>query len=205
MRILRDFASQPAIRAEFPTDAARILTLRVPQIHYLLNDTLAAIGVTNPALLQQANTFWTAAFFSNKYCAFDQPNPGAAAYLQTLDRAGAQIVYLTGRDIPRMKQGTIFNLRRNLFPTTPGKDFLVMKPDPTMDDLAFKESQFQKIASLGTVIAVYENEPVNLNAMATAFPDAFAIFIDTIHSPRPDVPEARAIWVPNFFFPIPGH
>ena len=46
--------------------------------------------------------------------------------------------------------------------------------------------------------SVFENEPANLNAMVEAFPLASAVFLDTIHSPRPDVPSEASQWVGDF-------
>jgi hypothetical protein len=67
-----------------------------------------------------------------------------------------------------------------------------------MDDLVFKVSQFENVASLGQVVGAFENEPANINAMAAAFPSAVPIFLDTVHSPKPDVPGPRVQWVKDF-------
>jgi predicted secreted acid phosphatase len=198
LRILQDFAAQSDIQTVYPDDVAKIKLLKVSQIHYSLSDTLKAVGVINDELTKKANDFWLARFFTNEYCAKDQATPGAAKYLHLLSRAGAKIVYLTGRDIPRMGDGTQANLILNRFPTDPSQALLIMKPDPQLDDLKFKESQYASVASMGEVIGVFENEPANINSMADAFPEADAIFLDTIHSPKPDVPGDRVEWVKNF-------
>jgi hypothetical protein len=148
--------------------------LRRIQIQFQLVDTLKGIGVTDDDLTKLASDFWLAYFFTNEYCTKDQPNPGATKYLLLLTRAGAKIVYLTGRDIPRMGPGTKENLRRNRFPMDPNDALLIMKSDPNEDDLAFKESQFASIAAKGEVLGVFENEPANINSMADAFPGADA-------------------------------
>jgi hypothetical protein len=120
--------------------------------------------------------------------------------LHLLARAGAKIVYLTGRDIPRMELGTKANLIRNRFPMDPDHAELIMKPDPKMDDLKFKESQYSIIAAMGEVEGAFENEPANINSMADAFPNAQAIFLDTVHSPTHIVPEDRVEIVKDFNF-----
>lgn len=198
LRILKDFAMQAEIRSTYPSDAEKIQGLGVEQIHYLLVDTLTEIGVTDAGLTKAASDFWLAHFFTNEYCAKDQANFGAAKYLNLLVRAGAKIVYLTGRDVPRMGGGTKANLIRNHFPMNPNQALLIMKPDPKLDDLKFKESQYAIVAAMGEVIGVFENEPANINSMADVFIEAEAIFLDTIHSPKPDVPEARVEWVKDF-------
>jgi hypothetical protein len=200
LRILKDFARQPELAASHPSDVQKILALRIDQVKYLLADTMKEIGVTDADLIKQASEFWLAHFFSNEYCAKDKANPGAARYLHLLARTGAKIVYLTGRDIPRMADGTRQNLLRNRFPMNPGQAELIMKPDPKMDDLQFKISQYQSVEVMGEVVGVFENEPANINSMADAFPAAAAVFLDTIHSPKPDVPEDRVEWVGDFRF-----
>lgn len=199
LRILQDFAA--TIQDTNPDEAAKIRTLQADQIQYLLADTLKIVGVTDAALLQKASDFWLSKFFTNEYCARDVQNPGAALYLHLLARAGAKIVYLTGRDEPRMGDGTREALRRNRFPMRPDQAVLMLKPDKSIDDLQFKISQYPTVAAMGEVIGVFENEPANINSMADAFPSAQAIFLDTIHSPKPDVPEDRVEWVQDFYLP----
>ena len=197
LRILRDFAAQPKIRLGFPEEVERIESMAIPQIQFSLKDTFVRTGIKNDDLFNQADAFWKARFFSNEYCAKDIQTPGAALYLQLLVRSGAKIVYLTGRDRPRMGQGTVENLLRNRFPLDPAQAILLMKPDPQQNDLDFKKSQFPGIAALGEVIGAFENEPANINAMAEAFPNAAAIFLDTIHLSQ-DQLNSRVSTVPDF-------
>ncbi len=201
LRILKDFASQSEIQSAFPEASQKVSEIQIDQIQYLLTDTMKNVGVTDADFIKRASDFWLAHFFTNEYCAKDEPNPGAAKYLHLLVRAGAKIVYLTGRDVPRMGEGTQRNLIRNRFPMNPNHALLLMKPDPKLDDLKFKESQYSVVATMGEVIGVFENEPANINSMANAFPQAHAVFLDTIHSPKPDVPQDRVEWVPDFKIP----
>jgi hypothetical protein len=195
MRIIKDFAAQADIQANFAKESTIMEEVKLKDIKYQLSDTLSGIGIQSVDLMKQASDFWLSRFFGNEYCAQDIPTPGAAKYLHFLARAGAQIVYLTGRDIPRMQEGTIINLKRNFFPASAK---LMMKPDPKMDDLLFKKQAFADVAAMGEVVGVFENEPANVNAMSEAFPKATAIFLDTIHSAKPDVPAANVQWVKDF-------
>jgi len=200
-RILHDFANRPTIQSAFADDAKKLATLPFLQVRFLLADTMKLIGIDNGDLVQKANAFWLANFFTNTYCAKDIETTGASVYLNLLAQTGTKIVYLTGRDTPRMGEGTKENLVSNHFPTNPEQVVLMMKPDLSQDDLKFKESQYANVAAMGEVIGAFENEPANINSMANAFPTAAAIFLDTIHSPKPDVPEARVDWVENFVLP----
>ena len=56
------------------------------------------------------------------------------------------------------------------------------------------------LAQMGSVVGVFENEPANINAHHDAFPNAVAIFLDTIHSKTLVVPESGISWVENFIF-----
>jgi hypothetical protein len=198
LRIIQDFVRLPEIAPSYPEESEKALQLQAGNIRYLLGDTLKNAGITNADFIKKASDYWLANFFTNNYCAHDKQIPGAARYLYKLIQAGAKIVYLTGRDTPRMGSGTAENLQRNFFPTAPTQALLMMKPDAKIDDLQFKKDSFAQIANMGEVVGVFENEPANLNAMMDAFPEAMGIFLDTIHSPKPDVPKQNATWVLNF-------
>lgn len=208
VRILHDFANQAEIQSAFPDESKKLETLEFAQTSFLLKDTMKSMNIDNPAFIEKANDFWQANFFTNKYCAEDIETSGASVYLHLLAKAGAKIVYMTGRDIPRMGKGTKENLAKNHFPRKRWFSFisgpapvLILKPDQKEDDLKFKESQYDNIRNMGEVVGAFENEPANINSMANAFPHAAAIFLDTIHSPNPAVPEDRVEWVENFILP----
>jgi hypothetical protein len=136
-------------------------------------------------------------YFTGEYCLKDRQIPGAAAYVNRLKKAGAHIAYLTGRDIPNMKAGTETNMKALGFPLGKGTT-LILKPSYNMDDLVYKKHAFAQIKKLGQVIASFENEPRNLNAMGTEFPKSILVFIDSEHSSAPDTVSEEAHWVKNF-------
>ncbi len=167
-------------------------------IRYQLENTFNDLGLHDAALLARADAFWKARFFSNEYVALDRPIPGAPAYVRWLAHRGARIVYLTGRDAGSMRQGTLANLEHNHFPTADDTNVLLMKPDKTMDDTVFKVAAFERIKKMGEVVGAFENEPRNINAMLHAFPEAIAVYVDTIHSSKPDVPAPGIFWIQDF-------
>lgn len=197
-RIFREFAQQESIQSQYPDIAQKLLSVKMVEIKYKLNETFRDLGIANANVLKLANAFWLARFFTNEYAALDAPISGAAQFLNKVVKAGAKIVYLTGRDAPNMEMGTRSNLKRNFFPHSSENSILLMKPDIKMDDLIFKKDSFSKVAQMGRVIGVFENEPANLNAMMEAFPEAIGVFVETIHSPKPDVPNANAIWIKEY-------
>ena len=199
-RIMADFARSTAVQTSNPLDAETLEHLSDGDIRYNLPDTFKDAGITDPALLASAQAFWLGRFFSNDYAATDVPNPGAVDYVNALHNLGATIVYLTGRDTPRMGAGTRSNLIGSGFPVD-DRGLLMMKPDKSIDDLQFKKDAFASIGEMGKVTGVFENEPRNVNAMHTAFPDATPIFLDTIHSSAPDVVADGISFVRNFHGP----
>jgi hypothetical protein len=195
--IFREFARLPTNRESFPAEMRALESVQPSQIRYQLEDTARDLGIENKELIQKLNSFWREKFFSSEYCALDAETPGAGRYLRALDRADVRIVYLTGRDEPHMREGTELSFIRRGFPLG-ARTILMMKPDAKMDDLEFKRQAFAQIHPLGRVIGVFENEPRNLNALATEFSGSIAVFVDSIHSSRPDLPVEDAAWIKDF-------
>lgn len=196
LRVLKDFSQ--VIRDDFPDESKTLSKLQFRDMKYSVEDTFRNIGIENTDFLLIAQEFWTPRFFSNEYSAEDSPINGASKYLWNVSKAGAFIVYLTGRDVPRMAHGTRINLERNHFPVDRNLAHLMMKPTPEMNDLVFKKESFDKIRNLGVVVGLFENEPANINAMQAEFPSAISVFLDTSHSPKPDRPNGGIHWIKNF-------
>ncbi len=202
LAILRDFAKLPTTQSEHPDVAKRLLAANLEQMHYDYQNSLREVGISDPKIVDAIKTWWTEKYFSNAYCLVDQPMAGSIAYVRSLYDLGAHIVYLTGRNEPNMKKGTLESMRKLGFPM--GKrTTLILKPRFEMDDLIYKKGAFEQIRKLGQVIASFENEPRNLNAMGEAFPKSVLVFIDSQHSSAPDVPTEQAHWVKDFQVALP--
>src|SRR4029077_5048874 len=115
---------------------AGLRKLAVERYAYAPESTLTLMGLRDTAMARRVAKTWAAGFFSNKYLGRDTPLAGAPAYVNTLWSHGAYIVYLTGRDVPRMLEGTAAALRDRGFPIAHPRAVLVMKPDPKLGDLA---------------------------------------------------------------------
>jgi len=135
------------------------------------------------ACLAQVRQFWQERFFTNAYCIEDVPIPGAKKYLDACLKTSAQLVFVTGRP-EDMEEGTIACLKKHGMPTPGGRVHLLMKPLEQKDDDLFKRQAHSRIASLGELIAVFDNEPTHINDYAQQFPDAFVFWLDTGHSGR---------------------
>jgi hypothetical protein len=151
-----------------------------------VKSALPGLEVTDPAEQKFLMDAWVAGFFSDEYLLHDVPLAGAATFVNGLRDSGAIVVYLTGRDAPRMLVGTTASLRETGFPMGVHATELIMKPDPAAEDSLFKAGVFDYLDHLGEVVGVFENEPGNLNALHDRFPDAVSVFVETNH--RPEAP-----------------
>ena len=195
--ILLNFVEDPKIEDSFPNETHLIRTLRASDIGWDTEQSLKNIGITDKDFLAQAVAYWRQGFFSDDFCDLDETLPGAAPYVQRLWRAGAYVVYLTGRLDNLMRRCTISALRQNNFPME-GHTYLSMKDQKEMGDLEFKKKSLSMISGIGQIVGGFDNEPININTMKETFPESLMVYVDTIHSPRPDVPAVNIPWVHDF-------
>lgn len=155
---------------------------------------LQELGFADKGILTELRHFWRATFFTDHFVKMDSVYPGAVDLVKAVRRAGCLTYYLTGRDDPGMRQGTLHALETAGFPR-PAEDVLLrLKPTWEEDDLAFKTKLFDELRRLGEVVLVFENEPANANRFLQAFPAATVILHDTIHAPDPE-PLAASVHV----------
>ena len=181
LMILRAWATQP--KQLGTAVAKKVLSLRLDQIEYLFADALAKVGVTDKATLDAIGAFWLDRFFT-EWAVHDQVTPGGVEYVQALHKAGAFVVYLTGRDAPRMLTGTTQSLMISGYPIGQPRTQLIMKPHRKVDDEDFKQTVMDSLRRTGHVVAMFDNEPGNVNLMKTAFPKAHVIFLKTMFNPK---------------------
>ena len=204
--ILAEFAATLPPSQRRYADAIQNIPLK--GVAYLLKDTLTASGVTDPQVIAAAEAYWKPRFFGDTFLNLDVPLPGAAAYVQDLWSRGALVVYLTGRNAEAMLTGTTASLQKWGFPVGVRGAQLVLKPTFAESDEVFKEASLNHITSLGSVIASFENEPGNLTAMASHWPTAAHVFLDTDYNPGGAIkaPPASARWVGDYadYAPAPA-
>ncbi len=179
--IVREFAETLRIRE--PAIAESLALAEPNHLAYLLSDSMAALGVHREDLVVELQAFWRDRFFSDPHLVHDVALPGAVRFAHECYEAGAILIYLTGRDLPLMGTGSFGSLRDLGFPIgVPGTE-LVLKPDASMPDEAYKRLEAPKLARVGRVVAAFDNEPGNCNTFRSHFPDAESVFIDTQHMP----------------------
>jgi hypothetical protein len=138
-------------------------------------------------------------FFTNEYVVIDAPVPGAREFVKVCHDKGAIVVYLTGRDVPSMGQGTVESLRKNGMPVDDETALLMLKPSKEIQDLVFKKGACEEIRKLGNVVAVFENQPRNLNGLVQEFPGSIPVFVETNFDLKDtQVPPATAIRIRKY-------
>jgi phosphoglycolate phosphatase-like HAD superfamily hydrolase len=188
-QILREWA-QASESAEHALVRDAVFRAEPWHVGYSVRDTLKALDVdadseaVAPAL-SAIKDFWTKRFFTSEYLKYDHAYPGAASFTQKLHDLGAEIVYLTGRDEPNMGDGTRAMLVRDGFPWDLERTHLLLKKAAHLPDLEHKMEAAHYVRQHGTLVASFENEPPNLVALSTLFPDAMHVFVDTVCSDHP--------------------
>lgn len=139
-------------------------------------------------LKAEFKAFWRERFFTSELCLHDHPLPSAGEYVHAVEKAGATVVYLTGRH-EDMREGTERSLEAGGFP----RGSLLMKPTFEMTDTEWKEIAIPRIRGLGEVVACFDNETTHVNRLRAAFPGALVVWLRTDHSPEaeplpPEVP-----------------
>ncbi|HEY1692198.1 MAG TPA: HAD family hydrolase [Polyangiaceae bacterium] len=181
LAILREFAARN--RDRDPDLAARLDRAYVHDLEYLLSDSLQRLAVHGNDLAAEMQAFWRERFFGDSHLFHDIPLPGAIDFARACHDAGATLVYLTGRDLPLMGLGTFASLRDLGFPIGIPATELVLKPDASLPDEAFKRLLAPQLTRVGHVVAAFDNEPANCNVVLAHHPDAHVVFVDTQHMP----------------------
>ncbi|HWL84345.1 MAG TPA: hypothetical protein VNO21_01005, partial [Polyangiaceae bacterium] len=167
--ILRELGELWAVRE--PEVARDLRGAHPGALAYLLTDTLGLLGITRSDLVIEAQEYWHTRFFGDAHLVHDVALAGAVPFANDCYTAGATLVYLTGRDLPLMGLGTFRSLRDLGFPIgVPGTE-VVLKPEFSMPDEAFKRDIAPRLARVGRVVASFDNEPGNCNVFQEVYPD----------------------------------
>lgn len=190
-RILLDFAASPLNQKRFPEQVALLKSIRTLRTDWGITGALERAGLDghHPQFQDAVNAYWQKSFFSNHYLQFDNPYDGALEFVKAVEEAGADIAYLTGRDVARMGIGTMEILHQWGFPLHENAQ-LVLKPHLSMDDAQFKTDWFIDTDKKNyKKIYFFENEPVNLHHLAQFCPHVEMIFFESTHAGKAEPPE----------------
>lgn len=198
--ILHRFAKSPEKQALYPEECSRLLGVEIQRGDWGLHEPLSRLGLSKeqyPAFWDDVHKAWANGFFSNEFLTYDKPLPGAVRFVQDVLKFGADVLYLTGRDVARMGTGTEASLKETGFPLDGVRARLTLKPQAGLDDAQFKADEIKRLAAEYGSIWLFENEPVNINAVLKAAPQVKMVFVDTCHSGLESVPPSIA-QIPHF-------
>lgn len=139
-----------------------------------------------------ARSFWKKHFFAGTFLHSDEPYKGVERFIHWLHQKGAQILYLTGRDDHRMRQGTLLQLKHWNLPLENDND-LITKPHKGLIDGNYKSSELKKIFNLfpDHPLFFFDNEPsVFEHCTFPSQPHYTPVFIESTHSSRSQVKDS---------------
>lgn len=179
-RILREFGYHKNLPALQACEAKHISD-------WSLAKAMVACGLSPQQADQldaEARQYWNERFFTSEYCAEDVAIAGAPAFLRQLMKTPVQIAYCTGRHTA-MIEGTLVSFRREGFPLPDQRRIhLFVKEMFDMSDDEFKSKVYPQLCTVGTLLAVFDNEPSHINSYHEAFPEALAVHLLTMESGR---------------------
>lgn len=189
-KILFDFTQNSEFIKKFPEQVSLLKDIKTLRGDWGIKNSLQRVGLDGHHLeFQKAiHSFWQETFFSNEYLHYDVPYEGAIEFVQKVADSGADIAYLTGRDVERMGKGSLEVLQKWNFPLQEKKFELVLKPHRSLDDAEFKTNWFKNKTSYEK-IWFFENEPVNIHSLQAALPSIEIIFLDTTHAGKANPPD----------------
>ena len=127
---------------------------------------------------------WRDLFFTSEYCRLDEAVAGAVTFVSAVQATGAKVCYVTGRH-EGMRAGTVDNFGRLGLPVPDGDRVqLWMKPTLEEHDDDYKARVHADLPREGTVVAVFDNEPIHVNDYRKSFGEALVIHMATDHSMR---------------------
>ena len=108
LRILHDFANLESTKKNFPEASQIMMGIEMKKTDWGIRNALIRAGLDHqhPDFHMHLKSFWEEKFFSNHYLQYDLPYEGAVEFVNNIAKAGAEIVYLTGRDVARMGTGS---------------------------------------------------------------------------------------------------
>jgi hypothetical protein len=202
--ILDRFANDSKTCARFP-DACKLMQgIKINRTDWGLIEPLARVGINrqnHPEFVDEIQAAWARGFFSNDFLDRDFPLPGAVEFVEACLARGADVMYLTGRDVARMGDGTEKSLRQCGFPLDHKNVSLILKPAKELDDAEFKAEVIAELLHRYDHIWLFENEPVNINVVLRRAPQVKIVFVETCHSGVATVKDPFAV-VEHFEFSL---
>lgn len=186
--ILRELAEDDELISRFPLVAPQLKQVEVTPKDWGIRGVLIRHQIAATLeFFEILRAKWSERFFSSHYLQHDLPYPGAVEFVKQVSEAGASVYYLTGRDRPRMEEGTLKVIKSLNLPLQ-GGDYLKMKPDTRRHDAEFKLEALRSLDVERHPSWFFENEPVIINLVKPQLPNLKIILVDSVHSGRETAP-----------------
>lgn len=187
--ILNSLSKDDDLKLRFPDETPQLAALKVSPLDWGIRSVIVRHQLKgSKEFFSAVREKWADRFFSSEHLEDDIPYPGAVEFVSSLNLLGVEIRYLTGRDRPRMGEGTIRSLNKHGFPLA-NPDHLHMKPDSNRHDAEFKRDTLMRLIGSARKVWFFENEPVIINLVQKQLPDLKIIFMDSVHSGREQPPQ----------------
>lgn len=187
-------------QASRPEIAAKLALAAPGRLAYTLADTLKKLDIDDAQIVSEATIYWKDRFFQDPYMVHDVALAGAARFVTEAYEKGGNVIYLTGRDMPNMSLGSWKSLRDHGFPIGASGAELVCKPRFEIADERYKADVAGELSRLGEVVAVFDNEPANCNALLASYPDCLSVLLDTQRTPTAPDPVKGVITIKDFVY-----
>ncbi len=191
-KIVQQFAENSEYSSKWPSQTSQLRGLDLQSNDFGIRNALSRVGITpesEPAFLKELMTYWDLWFFHNDFLKHDEPMPGAVEFVRAIEALDGDIMYLTGRDAPRMLEGTRKSLASIGLPLDADHVQLSLKPQKDIEDHEFKVSVIKKAVRGYHRVWFFDNEPVIMNAVTREVPVVNLVFLDTCHSGREELHE----------------
>ncbi len=167
-------------RARGQPEASLLEQADVRRLPFSIEASLRELGLADPVLREEALALWRREFFCNRWLHCDARVDGAREFAVACRRSGARLIYLTARDAPAMRAGTLRSLEHLGFPLDPSVA-LRMKRHRAVADAEHKRVELRQLRRLGPVVAFFDNEPGHCNDALELCPEAEIVLVDTGH------------------------
>jgi hypothetical protein len=196
--ILRQLGGDPGFSQQFTSAAEILRNIEVLPNDYSVRDILARTPIEHTQeLAEHIRAYWRKHFFSSIYLDKDSLYPSANEYVSHLHGLGAEIVYLTGRPLATMREGTVRMLYNHAFPLY-DESKLFMKPDDLQTDEKFKVTVLKDLVHDYDHIWFFENEPVIIEDIRLHVPQVHIVFVNSAHSKKAPQPVGLRTIQPDF-------
>ncbi|MES3038697.1 MAG: HAD family hydrolase [Bdellovibrionota bacterium] len=189
-KILDHYYEQPHHHEKFPEYTKFFKDIKAEKKDWGIKKAILRTGIAEVSeeFIESVREFWRKHFFSNDYLEYDHVAEGAVEFVTELHRDGADIAYLTGRDVERMGEGSARILKKWGFPLGERAE-LVLKPHRSMDDVEYKEGWFKNLnAKNYESVWFFENEPTIIHQVRATLPWVNIVFFDSTHSGKAEAP-----------------